>query len=290
VPTRNRKELLLGLLDNLSKCESAKDLRLIVVDSSDETVALPRRYPFDLLHIQTKIKSAAFQRNIGLEELTRTTSKKTDLVAFLDDDVRVKQDYFSLMEIVFSELPEAVGISGVTESIARPKLRIFKKFFGIYGEPGMISRGGVNVPVEISNHSQNYIETNWLIGCSVWKYECIKEIRFENDFQGQSLFEDVIFSYRVSKLGKLYVSKSIEIEHLYSTIGRPDSFSHSFYWIKNRHRLFELYQEDFSLRNYWFANFGKIVFECLVFLKNPKRARMQSIIGIVTGAFEVIRK
>lgn len=290
IPTRNREELLQDLLVNLSACHNAENLHVIIIDSSDEVFRINEDFPFTLKVIHTRIRSAALQRNMGLNELEISGDFAVDFVAFLDDDIRVNSDYFKRIEVGFELLPHAVGISGITAILSAPSLRVLKRFFGIYGKQGEISKGGVNVPFEFDNHKSDYFQANWLIGCSVWRYPAIKEHRFQADFMGQSLFEDVIFSFEMSKIGKLYVTPSIIIEHLESSIGRPNSYRHSYDWIANRYRLFELYGDEFRKVNFWFANFGKLAYEVFLLLKERNTVRVKSILGLIAGGLKVLLK
>ena len=261
---------------------------MIVIDSSDEVIEFIETYPFLFKYIHTNIKSAARQRNIGLIEINENCHGKLDYIAFLDDDTRIESDYFKKVRDGFLILPEAVGISGITQSNSKPKNIFMRKLFGLYQEPGKISKGGVNVPIESEGSQNRYFETNWLIGCSVWRYESTKGQRFQEDFQGQSLFEDVIFSFQHLKIGKLFVFSSIRLTHLQSPIERPDSFKHSHDWVKNRYRLFELFEDDFHKRDFWIANVGKLIYECITLVRHPKSSKIKSILGLVAGSLKVI--
>ncbi len=288
IPTRNREELLLQLLENLSSCVNVENLQILVIDSSDEEVKFSANYPFQFHYVHTKIKSAAAQRNIGLMKINQKSFGVVDLVAFLDDDIRIERDYFQRIQTGFYRLPDAVGISGVTDNIGRPKSGLIRKVFGFYEEPGKITKGGVNVPVDFESIDNSHIETNWLIGCSAWRYESIRDQRFQEDFEGQSLFEDVIFSYQLSKIGKLFVLASVRLTHLQSSIGRPDTFRHNLAWVKNRYRLFELFEDDFRKRNFWIANFGKFLYEFLSFLRRPSSLKIRSVVGLLAGSIRVV--
>lgn len=290
VPTRNRQDLLSNLLNDLTLCRVSEDLHVIIVDSSDNAIRLSQNYPFKLTLIHTEIKSAAVQRNLGLDQLQIAGDTGINLLAFLDDDTRVPSDYFTKIEEFFELLPDAVGISGVTEILRSPSFKFLKRFFGVYGEPGGISRGGVNVPIEVKDDKTEYFQTKWLIGCSVWQYKVIRDSRFQRDFMGQSLFEDVLFSYEMSKVGGLFVIPSIRLIHIQSSIERPDIYSHHFNWVVNRYRLFELYGDEFKKRNFWFANLGKLTFELYSMIRGRNFVRFQAIHGLIDGGMKVLFK
>jgi glycosyltransferase involved in cell wall biosynthesis len=82
IPTRNRQLELLNLVDKLLSFKNT--FEIVVVDSSnnknhDQIFTQNKR----VRYFHTDIKSAAIQRNIGLNEI----SKECKYIAFLDDDI-----------------------------------------------------------------------------------------------------------------------------------------------------------------------------------------------------------
>ena len=82
IPTRNRQLELLNLVDKLLSFENT--FEIVVVDSSNtknhDQISVQNNR---VRYFHTDIKSAAIQRNIGLNEI----SKECKYIAFLDDDV-----------------------------------------------------------------------------------------------------------------------------------------------------------------------------------------------------------
>jgi glycosyltransferase involved in cell wall biosynthesis len=290
VPTLNRPSYLRALLENLSTCEGISRTLVIVVDSSDEKFETVKTYPFALDYRLTSDRSAARQRNLGMEILHKEYNFKGEFLAFLDDDVRVPSDYFSRAGYYFLENNQIVGISGVTQLENRPeRFRIFRKLFGFVSTPGSISKGGINNP--ISNRSLlQIVESKWLIGCAIWNYGFIKDARFEADFNGSSIYEDVIFSYQAGRKGKLFVIPTLQIEHLLAKDGRQSRYSQNLQWVLHRYRLFEKFPDDFHLRHFWIANLGKFFFEALYGIMKLQFSSLKGAMGVAIGSLQVFNR
>jgi GT2 family glycosyltransferase len=287
IPTRNRSELLIGclkaILDN-----STKPNQIIVIDSSDLNNRRKVGYLSSIIEQEfTDIKSAAKQRNLGLNKVP----SNCNYVAFLDDDVLIPQNYFSTL--IFSmEKNGYIGISGQAinienkvGSLQKNKIQhLIARFFLLDStKSGVILKSGVNIPIQSEN--TNTIETEWLIGCSVWNFPKIKDLSFEEDFFGQSLGEDVIFSLKASRSGKIAVDPSVVLNHLESPVMRPNPEEFLRMWVINRKRIVhEIQPRPFKYSAYHWANFGKLL--QIIFL--PSSDKLLKINGILKGYKSVI--
>jgi GT2 family glycosyltransferase len=209
-------------------------------------------------------------------------NKSVDFLAFIDDDILVERDYVSrLMSVLFAT--EAVGVSGIATNREINKKRL--KPFGLSGlihriflldskTDGALLCSGINIPIR-SERDEN-LEVDWLIGCSIWRSESIEDLEFERDFKGQSLAEDVIFSVRARKRGKLITNPSVVIDHYESPNERPDKLAHYQMWVVNRKRLITVMGGGFIRRSaFQFANFGQaLIFLYLGFRKDKKNFRI----------------
>jgi len=279
IPTRNRsKELQAALL-----CIINQDIQIeevVVVDSSDNFDQLPTYSGSEIkvTHVHTPVRSAAEQRNIG----KRMLNKSVDFLAFIDDDILVERDYVSrLMSVLFAT--EAVGVSGIATNREINKKRL--KPFGLSGlihriflldskTDGALLYSGINIPIR-SERDEN-LEVDWLIGCSIWRSESIEDLEFERDFKGQSLAEDVIFSVRARKRGKLITNPSVVIDHYESPNERPDKLAHYQMWVENRKRLITVMGGGFIKHcAFQLANFGQaLIFFYLGFREDKKNFRV----------------
>lgn len=282
IPTRNRSELLTrclnAILDN-----SIKPNRIIVIDSSDFDKRKRIGFLSDNIEQEfTEIKSAAKQRNIGLNKVDINCK----YIAFIDDDVIIPENYFTDL-ISSMERYGYLGISGLAINIdnnllGKPKSRIKKLISQMFlldsNANGVLLRSGVNIPIKM--RSANPVESEWLIGCSIWNYSKIKDLRFEEDFYGQSLGEDVIFSLKASKRGKIAVDTNVLLNHLESPIVRPNREEFMSMWIRNRKRIVsEMETGYFKYLAFHWANFGKFL-QIIVF---PNPNKLLEVRGLLSG-------
>ena len=285
IPTRNRRESLLKLLKSL-KYQLLLPVVVLVVDSSDEIIC-PSDYNFEknIKILVSNRKSAAHQRNLGIRTIL-TEYPFIDFVSFLDDDVEISSDYLrrSISQLV--EHIDVVGVSGIaraTNNIYSSKSLVSRLVLARH-KAGSISKSLINIsPCSLKEIS--YVD--WLIGCSSWKRAVFNYTLFEDDFEGQSLFEDVIFSYRASRIGKLIVDPSIEIQHNLSSEGRPNTRIHYESWVVNRARLFQYSDTEFSRIAYLMT----ILFVIFKYLPSALLARNEArekILGVFSGFVKIV--
>lgn len=277
IPTVDRQEKLNNLLHDIQS-QTLKPSQIIVIDSS----AIPLKNEYTNLNLNViagSKRSAARQRNQGLESLVNS-GVAVDFVAFVDDDVSLPSDYLrSLIEHLIAL--NAAGVSGIAIGSREkfiPNTVLFRKL-GLSGPPGKLTAAAINVPVrEVDKISP----ADWLIGCSIWRFDVIKDLRFQNDFMGASIFEDVLFSVEASRRGLLFVVPSVKIEHHLESEGRPNSESFFEQWTRNRYRLKFIAPDKFDSRKYWLVNLCFLL-KKLVIDRNFRSAR-----GIIRGSKEVL--
>lgn len=288
IPTRDREIELLNLLTNLLKFKNP--FEIVVVDSSntknDNQIFTQNTR---IRYIHTEIKSAAIQRNIGIDKIPDNCR----YVAFLDDDVMPNSEYFDKL-ISLLEEKDAVGVSGFARNSKRPsfvKLHLFrdnlKRVFLLFSQnEGTVTKSGVNVPAKIRNSPPYIVKVDWLIGCSVWDFQEIKGLRFNSNFFGQSLGEDVLFSLQASRRGALYVDTSVILEHSESKLGRPSEFGFYRMWVRNRYAIVtELNGRRFQLEFHW-SNLGKFLSLTVTILFNPLQ-KIKAIAGMLVGYYQI---
>jgi glycosyltransferase involved in cell wall biosynthesis len=288
IPTRNRQLELLNLVDKLLSFKNT--FEIIVVDSSntknhDQIFTQNKR----VRYFHTDIKSAAIQRNIGLNEI----SKECKYIAFLDDDVMPNFDYFDKLISLLKE-KNAVGVSGFARNSKRlssHKLNFFsdrfRRFFLLSSKnEGSVTKSGVNIAAKIRNSAPYIVKVDWLIGCSLWDFQVIQDLRFNPNFFGQSLGEDVLFSLQASSRGALYVDTSVILEHSESKVGRPSEFGFYCMWVRNRYAIVtELHGRRFQLEFHW-SNLGKFLALTVTIFVNPIQ-RVKAMAGMFVGYYQI---
>jgi glycosyltransferase involved in cell wall biosynthesis len=286
IPTCNRHSYLNDLIYLIGK-QSIKPSQVIVVDSSDRILNLStlNASEIEIEYLHTPNKSAAGQRNLGLEKV----SNGCKYVAFLDDDTRPNSNY--LESLIFGlEKFNAIGISGLainpikTERRYRPNgvVGTIQRFFLLDSErDGVILKSAIATPIRV--YGDGIKQSQWLIGCSVWKYEQISKLRFENDFKGQSLGEDVIFSYRASLQGDLIVDSGVYLDHFEAKVNRPKELEFWKMWVINRYRLSKvMYPNNNVYFSFHWANLGQLLFLMYKLFSRSSQSKF-SIYGIIAG-------
>jgi GT2 family glycosyltransferase len=238
------------------------------------------------------IKSAAIQRNIGIEFVDANCK----FLAFLDDDVLPSIDYFSKLINTLNN-KNAVGVSGKAINSKKRKITNAGKLSQIYRyvflldskESGVILKSGVNIPVKNSPGSKVIVKTEWLIGCSLWDFRKIKNLRFDNRLFGQSLGEDVLFSLKASELGSLFVDPTVQLEHLESEKERPNQLLFYRMWVRNRYFIVNQLVGNKHKSAFHWCNLGKSIILFIFVAKNPVKS-LTGLAGIAFGYFYLIRK
>jgi len=214
IPTKERLFELGRLLTSLD-VQSYKPEQVIIVDASAVANGQLTEEYKDLdityIHKDTGITEA---RNVGIASL----KKDINLVCFLDDDVVIESNAVEEMMSFWETADESVG--GCSFFIANeirqvPFIRRAIRAFFCAGSKryGKILRSGVNISPY--NPAMKSVRTDWLSGgVTIWKREVFDNYLFDEWFSGYGMYEDVDFSYRVSKHHKLFVNADAKVRHL----------------------------------------------------------------------------
>jgi GT2 family glycosyltransferase len=239
--TRNRPADLARLLDNLAS-HSGIDQRLImIVDASDEKWRrenenrITGRQGLTVVYLPySKEPSLARQRNFGL----RSLPEHVEIVHFLDDDVILEADYLNFVAEGFSE-DGVVGVGGkIVPREDAGQSGHFGRFFLLEsGRKGRILCSGAATPGQVGASGSPFA-TEWLGGCACsFRRDLFETELFDDRLTGYSLDEDLDFSYRASRRGRLLVIPAAVVHHHESPIDRSD---------------IETYARDRMIHRYWF--------------------------------------
>jgi glycosyltransferase involved in cell wall biosynthesis len=289
IPTRNRPIPLTILLNRIVD-QSILPEEIIIVDSSEIKQSTYESIDASIKYIHTTEKSAAKQRNIGMA----SAKEDTQVLFFLDDDTNPNSTYFeNMLDTLFSF--NAIGVSGLAlnpKKIERIKpnglIGFVKKIsFLDSNVDGKVLMSGIGVPVRAIN--AGFIEVEWLIGCSCWDFQKIKKLKFEEDFKGYSLGEDVIFSVQARKLGKLYVNSNIILDH--TELPQTDSsiIKHNFMWVYYRFRLSKyINNKVLFYPAFYLSILFKVTFSLLSIAVKPVIS-IKQVIGLILGLIKIFR-
>jgi len=225
IATRDRPENLMVLLDSL-QFSSKKFDQVVIVSSGLKISNVIQNYKFKIDHVHLEGKGQAKQKIQGI----KMVEKDIDWVLFLDDDVTITEEAFTCLIENYLENPLYASYSGFGLKIKnlfipqRSKiLNKFMLFFGLQSAlPGSVLKNG---HVQEYQSCQNDIETMWLNGISAWKTDVLQEYKPELVDLGYSAFEDVNFSYEISKSKKLLFASRVIINSQSETKYEPLSMN-----------------------------------------------------------------
>ncbi|MEN6561028.1 MAG: glycosyltransferase [Acidobacteriota bacterium] len=171
--------------------------------------------------IRSSIASASRQRNLGLGAV----GPDVDLVGFLDDDAVLEPGAVEAMLRFWSQAGPDVagaafnmanhpplGLPGLKRAPLAERLGFYSRRGGKVTASGFQTMIG---PVDADAWA------DWLpSGASVWRRAVFSRHRFDEWFEGYSYLEDLDFSYRVGKTGRLAVVAAARYLHLPAAGGR----------------------------------------------------------------------
>ena len=158
------------------------------------------------------------QRNTGAER------SRGDIVCYLDDDVILDPHYLEEVSRKFED-PEVFGVSGLDleASLGGIMGRVFRRIFMLPrmdGEGTMLPSGfpswktfpdkETSVGI-LRGHNMSY------------RREVFDDLRFNEDFEGYGLMEDVEFSHRVGRRHRMAMIPSAKLRHKKSPTAREDN-------------------------------------------------------------------
>jgi glycosyltransferase involved in cell wall biosynthesis len=233
----------------------------------------------------------AVQRNAGIDVC------EGDFVAFVDDDVRLDEDFFERMLEVFADDAEG-RVGGVTGYIANQhldpstsprwrwyrRLRLFKTY-----EPGRYDfSSGYPINRYLQPPHEGLREIDFMgAGCAVWRREVFDSgLRFSPFFTGYGVLEDAHLALRAGQRWRLLENGRARCLHLRSPGGRSDCRRLGWMSAVNYRYVFvdlvprrTLAQE---LR-FWRVQAVDLAIFTAALLRRPGRDRLAAVAGKLTG-------
>lgn len=209
IATKNRPNELALLLDSITK-STILPSKLVIVFAGTDINQIVSHYAskLNIELIRSEIESQIFQKSEGVKALKNNDG----WVLFLDDDVLIDSKAIEILvnQYLYNDkYSQYVGFGLAVKNINYRNLNFLSKLllcgFKLYSfKPGAITKSG---------HPQSYLqqknncEVSWLNGIALWRAEVLGEYAKNDLYVEHSSYEDVMFSYELSKIKKLlYVS------------------------------------------------------------------------------------
>jgi GT2 family glycosyltransferase len=231
-------------LGSLAEQDRVPD-QLVIVDASQdsETEAIAKafstsRSELDVVYVrvQPPLVGLTRQRN---QALLRTG---TELVAFFDDDILLRPGCLRELEAVHRADAGTVGVAAYIENErSSPNLLWrLRRRLGIVPElePGRYARSGMSIPWSFLTPGEGTQAGDWLPGgATMWRTELARRLGFLEAFEGYGQGEDLEFSLRAGRCGRLLVARSARVVHEHVGGGRPSAFRLGYMAIYNRYQV-----------------------------------------------------
>ncbi len=239
--THRRARSLARCLDSIHT-QRQRPAALLVVDASPDTATedhvrdrsdlaqLATR--FEYIRVRGALAGLTRQRNFALRRIT------TDLVLFFDDDVVLDEGCVEAMEAAQRAAPEIVGVGAVALNEPRAPNRLWRarRLLRVVDSlhAGRYCRSGMSVSWNQLDRTQPIADADWLPGYAMlWKTDIARRVGFNEQFAGYANGEDLDFSLRMSRCGRLVVATGARLDHHHEPGGRPDPYALGFSTIRN---------------------------------------------------------
>jgi glycosyltransferase involved in cell wall biosynthesis len=306
--TYKRAESLKKLLDSVLVQSLYPDEILIIDASPDENteIILQKNNYKNLIYHKAEPEDRGLtkQRNLGVN----LCQDQTEVIAFLDDDIILDQDYFKRLIETYSQFPEAIAVGGyitnevewVPETDISDKTSYFcydgfcrkesqrfilRQKLGLDPDrpPGFLPKFSHGRSIGHMPSSGKVYQVEQFMGCSMsfLRKMFLKE-KFSTYFEGYGLYEDADFCFRLLKYGKLYINTNAQCEHHHHPSGRPNRFKYGKMVVMNGWYVWRLRWPSPGLRNVLKWHITSLLLAFLRFLNtfttsNSKQAFSESL-------------
>lgn len=215
--TKDRERDLQRCLDSIAK-QIRPPEELVVVDSgADET---PKRvetfratFNGVVCYLHTE-PGLTLQRNAGIRHATG------DIVHLIDDDTVLEPDYIKVIQETY-DAPETRDAVAVAPRVATPRTpgrlnTLYRRFFLLARQNGT----GRILPSGFGSYTwyarcTDLHPVEVISGCcQSYRRHVFDHLRYDEFFQGYGYMEDVDFSYRVGRLGRMVCNPAARMAHL----------------------------------------------------------------------------
>ncbi len=226
IPTKNRADDLALAIRSLLRQTLLPDEVVIVDQSSDElskkavenefAAAAPRQTPPVRLRylIDTHISGAADARNRAMDIASG------EVWVFLDDDVRLEENFLEEILAAYARHPEVAGVSGMITNYLPPPLvpRLWSWVF-VRG-PFHDDRQPIYLKAD-RLRTADVIPVSRFTGAAMsFRASSLRNLRFDPKLTGGSLAEDVDLCMRL-RPARLVLAPRARVAHERSATGRP---------------------------------------------------------------------
>lgn len=280
IPTCNRPGFVKSLLSSIDS-QTRSPAEVVIIDQSDDDKT---KHVFEAWvpkgnvqkkYIFNKIKSLILARNTGID-----AAGDFDLVAFIDDDVKLKPNFTEEIVKVFEQDAEEKFAGGMgTFEGAQTKRHLLQQTFLMPcdGSGKFHASGTQTVPYGL----KEFKEVEFLAGgITFWRKKIIQENKFDERLTAYGTGDDVDVSYRISRKYKNFYQPKAVCFHDLTSPGRNSNYLYRKNWIQNFYYLAQ--KNGVSKKAFAWCVVGH-------FLRDMIHLDTQRLKGDFIGTFNVLR-
>jgi GT2 family glycosyltransferase len=255
IPTVNRPRELRRLLASIES-QSVPPDEVIIIDGSPEPIgAVLNAFPALNVKYERSLPAClSRQKNAGRAKL----GENITIGGYLDDDLVLEPGSVEAMLRFWDDAPDHIGGASFNIINSRtPRGLVIKSFFRMDSRKrGTVMRSGYEAT---TGPAEKNIDVEWLCGgATVWRRQVLQEYKYDEWFQGYSYFEDVDFSYRVSRKYKLMIVADAKVQHLSPPVKEDRNYALGKCQVINR-KYFLLKHANMSPALFCWATLGLII-------------------------------
>lgn len=297
IATYNRpRELTVAIGSILD--QTVKPHEIIVVDDgalSDpplRTAALRKGIRY--IHIQKSPENRGLtkSRNIGID------AADGDILFFLDDDVKLFNDFLEISLACYAQYPDISGMGGGEVFNKKPGLSqklwfCHEVLFCMTGfKKGYFLPSAFSTNLGNPNLKTRFGPVEFLGGASFsFRRHVFKTARFSEDFAGYGLGEDKEFSYRISRTHTLYANPAAKLYHFESPVMRYQKYQKARAKILSKHHFLTACNVKNTFKPFWFcyAVTGYLLKRIIIMLLSFDKSEVDRVKGALAGIFTILK-
>ena len=279
IPTLNRPDSLNECLKKIDACLSRENVNLeaVIVDSSDNDYSkvVSEKFQFSK-YIKTVVRNRSLQRNYGIREASG------DILAFLDDDCLVREDWLkNVLRSYKRSGTDAIG------GVVLDKDQERSEFYGTE-IIGKIFSSGLTI-ANFNSLISRIIETDWLPGGNMaFKRSLFLKIAgFDKECIGTASYEETDLCLRAKIAGaKIYFDPSIVVDHVRAKradVDRNRNRIRGRYFASRNYTYFLLKNYGADIRKLFFIYIRETYWHVSYFLKKPTTYNFFGIFANIYG-------
>lgn len=293
IPTKNRPYDLERCLKSIIAQTYPVD-EIIIIDGSenDHTKKLceifAQKYGIAIKYIKQESGGLATARNLGNEYATG------DIVFNLEDDIILDRDFVKEIVEVFKkdERGEIGGVGGIQISLNDKhynKIReLLYTIFGLFFFRDFIRKGSVTISGHHARLPRKFSYVEWLYNAA-YRKEVVKRFKYDENLERTSSFayyDDLDFSYTVSRTYKLVLNPRAKYVHLSSFTGHYHLDIYKVASVKIQNHYYLVKKHRFSKAAFWWSTFGLLISYAVLGIKN-KEHRL-AFRGLIDGIKRIV--